>query len=204
MKNLALKDEVSTNIKMSITRDPRLRRSNVVLDSFHSCISNTSKELPRTPKMSLSKVISQPRVFFQKLKSRITFKQLKSFANAHSWGQLNKQMDMVNSNMELIDFTSIPECNLIDESFTIHLDPIKLQRVFSIFRFPDKMESILSKAMFKTFQIHFSSPEDSSHYLQNLFKEGKINPPYTEELNINKEDGNSSLCLKAQVSLPWM
>jgi len=56
--------------------------------------------------------------------------------------------------------------------------------------------------MFKTFQIHFSSPEYSSHYIQNLVQEGNINPLFIEELNINKEDGNSSLCLKAQVSLP--
>ena len=201
MNNPALKGEVSTN-KMLTTLNPRLRRSNVVLDSFHSGISNAPEKLPRTPKMSLSKIISQPRMFFHKLKGAISFKQIKSFAHTHSWRKLNKQMDMVNSDMKFIDFASMPECNLIDESLTIHLDPIKLQRVFSIFRFPDKMESILSKAMFKTFQIHFSSPEDSSHYLRNLFKEGKINPPYTEELNINKEDGNSSLCLKAQVSLP--
>jgi hypothetical protein len=66
------------------------------------------------------------------------------------------------------------------------------------------VERILSKAVAKTFQIHFLTPEDSSHYLQNLFKEGNINPLYIQELNINKGDGNSPLCLKAEVPLPWM
>ena len=201
MNNPALKGEVSTN-KMLTTFNPRLRRSNVVLDSIHSGVSNTSEELPGAPEMPLSKVISQPRMFFHKLKGAISLKQIKSLANTHSGRKLNKQMDMINSDMQFINLTSISSCCCPEDSLTIHLNPIKFHRIFSIFRFPDKMESILSKAMFKTFQIHFSSPEYSSHYIQNLVQEGNINPLFIEELNINKEYGNSSLCLKAQVSLP--
>ena len=189
---------------MLTTLNPRLRRSNVVLDSFHSGVSNTPEKLARAPEMSLSKVISQPRMFFHKLKGAISFKQIKSLAHTHGGGELNKQMDMVNSNMQFINLATISSSSCPENSLTIHLNPIKLHRVFSIFRSPDKMESILSKAMFKTFQIHFSSPEYSSHYIQNLVQEGNINPLLIEQLNINKEDGNSSLCLKAQVSLPWM
>jgi len=46
-----------------------------------------------------------------------------------------------------------------------------------------------------------------------IFKPHKNNISYSKselrnykilELNINKEDGNSSLCFKAEVSLPWM
>ena len=154
--------------------------------------------------MSFSEVLPQPRMLVQKLKGRISFKQLKSSANTHARRELDKQMHMVNSDVKLIDFTTLFDCNFVDKPFTIHLEPIKLKGVHCIFNFPDKMESILSEGMFKTFQIHFLSPEDSTNYLRNLFQEGTVYPLYTEELNINKEDGNSSLCLKAEVSLPWM
>jgi len=41
--------------------------------------------------------------------------------------------------------------------------------------------------------------------MKNPALNGEVHqPPYIEQLNINKEDGNSSLCLKAEVSLPWM
>jgi len=183
---------------------PRLRRSDVVFNSFSGGVSNAPKELSWTPKMSFSEVVPQPRMLMQELKGRIALKQLKSLTNTHCWRQLNKEMDMVNSNVELVDFTSISDCNFIDEPLTINFDSIKFKGVPSIFRFPDKMESILSEGVFKTLQIHFSSPEDSSNYLQNLVQEGNINPLSIEQLNINKEDGNSSLCLKAEVSLPWM
>jgi hypothetical protein len=189
---------------MLTTFNPWLRRSNVVVNRFNSCVSNTSKKFSRTPKMPFSEIFSQPGMLFQKPKSRSSLKQLKSPANAHCRWQLNKQVKMVDSNMEFVDFTPIFNCNLSDKPLTINSDSIKLKRVFGIFRFPDKMEGILPKAVAKTFQIHFSSPEDSSNYLQNLFQEGNINPLSIEQLNINKEDGNSSLCLKAEVSLPWM
>ena len=203
MKNPALKGEVSIN-KMLTTLNPRLRRTDVMFNSFSSCIPNTPKELPWTPKVSFSEVLPQPGVLSHKLKGTVSLKQLKSSANTHVRGKLNKQMHMVNSDVKLIDFTTLFDCNFVDKPFTIHLEPVKLKGVHCIFNFPDKMESILPEAMFKTFQIHFSSPEDSSNYLRNLFQEGNINPLHTEELNINKEDGNSSLCLKAEVSLPWM
>jgi len=154
--------------------------------------------------MSFCEILSQPRMFSQKFKGTVSFKQLKSSANTHARRKLNKQVDMVDSDVKLIDFTTLFDCNFMDEPFTIHLEPVKLKGVHRIFNFPDKMESILPEAVFKTFQIHFSSPEDSSNYLRNLFQEGKINPLSIEQLNINKEDGNSSLCLKAEVSLPWM
>jgi len=154
--------------------------------------------------MSFCEILSQPRMLSQKLKGTISFKQLKSSANTHARRKLNKQMYMVNSDVKLVDFTTLFDCNFMDKPFTIHLEPVKFKWVHRIFNFPDKMESILPEAVFKTFQIHFSSPEDSTNYLRNLIQEGTVYPLYTEELNINKEDGNSSLCLKAEVSLPWM
>ncbi len=160
MNYLALKGRGITNKnKMLTTINPRLRRSDVVLDSVHSCISNTPKEFSWTPEMSFSKVLSQPRMFLQKSKSRSALKQLKSSTNTYSSWQFNKQVDMVNSDVQFIDFTPIFHSHFSDESFTIHPDTIKLQCVFGILRFPNKMESILSEGMTPTLQIHFFTPQ---------------------------------------------
>jgi len=190
---------------------PRLGRFDVVSNSFTSCISNTPKEFSWTPEMSSSKMVSQPRMFSKKFKGRISFKQLKCLANTNCSRQFNKQVDMVNSNMQLINFEAMPASNLPYEKLTINPDKLKLEGVSCIFRFPDKMESILSEAVFKTFQIHFFTPklaqEDIAHAnFNNLVQEGSIHPldiNRNQELNF-MEDGNSSLCLKAQVSLPLM
>jgi hypothetical protein len=187
--------------------NPRLRRSNVVLNSFGSCISNTPKKLSRTPEMSISKMVSQPRMFFHQTKGTIAFKQLQSLADTHSNRHLNKEVDMVNSDVEFINFEPFSVGNLSQEKLAIHSKSIELEGIFGIFNFPDKMESILSEAVFKTFQIHFLSPQNIAHAKSgNLVQEGRIHPPdinKNQELNL-MEDGNSSLCLKAQVSLPWM
>lgn len=192
---------------MLTTFNPGLRRSNVVLDSFHSCIPNAPKEFSRTPEMSFWEISPQPRMFMQKFKGTVSFKQLESSANTHSWRNLDEQMDMVNSDVEFINFTPIPSSSCIEKSLTIHFKPIKLERIHSVFNFPDKMESILSESMAKTFQIHFFAPKTLARNkvhtkFVNLFHEGKINPLDIQELNINKEDGNSSLGSRAEVSLP--
>ena len=192
-----------------MTFDPRLRRTDVMLNSIHSCISNASKKLAWAPEMSFSKILSQPRMFLQKSKSRNSFKQLESSANTHGWRQLNKQMEMVNSNVNLINLTAILNGCLFDKPFTINPDSIKFEGVFSIFGFPDKMESILSERVFPTFQIHFFSPSNQARNIVltkfvNLVHEGNFYPFYTNQLTeLNTtEDGNSSLCFKAEVSLP--
>src|SRR3989344_4843769 len=66
MNNPALKGEVSIDkmLKNKLT-NPRLRRSNVVLDGFSSCISYAAKEFSRTPEMSASKMVSQPGILVQ-------------------------------------------------------------------------------------------------------------------------------------------
>jgi len=39
----------------------------------------------------------------------------------------------------------------------------------------------------------------------NLVQEGGLDPSWTiDSQNLNLVEGNSSLCLKAEVSLPWM
>jgi hypothetical protein len=69
------------------------------------------------------------------------------------------------------------------------------------------MESILSEGMFKTLQIHFLTPKYSSHYIHNLVSgaqhQSLSNINKLQELNL-VEEGNSSLGLKAEVSLPLM
>ena len=206
MNNPALKREVSKNKKMLKLTNPRLRRLNVVVNSFHSCVSDATKELSRTPEMSVSEMSSKPRMFFEKFKGAIAFKQLKSFTNTHGCGKLNKQVDVVSSNVQLIDFTLFPKSNLSNKKLTIHSEPIKFKGIHCIFNFPDKMESILSKAMFPRFQIHFLSPEHSSNYVHRFISEGLVSRPsvtnHSEVLNF--EGGDSSPSINARVSSPWM
>ena len=194
---------------MLTTINPGPRRSNVVLNSFHSCISNTPKEFSWTPEMSFSEIVSQPRMLLHQSESRIALKQLQGFAYRHCWRQFNKQMDMVNTNLQFLNFTSMFQGNLSDKSLAVNSDAIELERVHGILAFPDKMEGILSKAMFKILQIHFFAPEsaqESIAHANSMFNSrGSTEPLYTTNLSeLNIEDGNSSPCLKAGVSLPWM
>ena len=210
MKDPALKGEVSLTKKMLKLTNPRLRRLNVVVNSFGSCVADTSKEFSRAPEVSVSKMVSKPRMFFEKLKSTIAFKQLQGFANTHGRGKLDKQVDMVNTDIEFINFEPFSVSNLPQEKLTIHPQTIELEGIFSIFNFPDKMESILSKAMFSGFQIHFSSPKpagDSAHANLNVyFEEPSIQAlpnSKTKELNF-EVNSDSSPSLKTWVSSLWM
>ena len=185
--------------------NPRLRRSNVMLNSFGSCISDAPKEFSWTPEMSTFEMVSKPRMFLHQLESTVTFKQLQSFADTNSNWHLNKEMDMVNSDMEFINFEPFSVSNLSQKKLAIHFKPIKLKGIFSIFNFPDKMESILSKAVFSRFQIHFLSPEHSSNYIQ--FNSGGLVSRPSDSIHseiLNFEDGDSSQNLKVWVSSPWM
>jgi len=195
---------------MSTQIIPRLGRTDIVVNSFGSCVSNTSEKSSWTPKVSFSEIIPQPRMFLHQLKSTVAFEQLQCFADRYCWRQFNKQMDMVNSDAKLVNLTSMFQGNFSNKSFTIDFNSKKFKWVPSILGFPDKMESILSEGMFKTFQIHFFAPklaqENIAHAkFVNLVHEGNINPRYINEFQeLNIEDGNSSHCLKAGVSLPLM
>jgi len=186
-------------------RNPRLRRINVVSDSFASCVSDAAKEFSWAPEVSMPKMSSEPGMLLQKHKGRISFKQLQSFADTHSDGHLNKEMDVINSDVKFINLKSFSVSNLSDEELAIHFNPIKLHRVHSIFTFPDKMESILSKAMISAFQIHFLTPK-IAHANFDLFSGGlESSPSDSTHLEIlNFEGGDSSPGLKAWVSSPRM
>lgn len=190
--------------------NPRLRRSNVVLNSFSSCIPDAAEEFSWTPEMPISKMVSKPRMFLHQLESTVAFKQLQSFADTHSNRHLNEEMDMINSNAEFINFEPFSVGNLSQEKLTIHFESVKLERIFSIFNFPDKMESILSEAVFSGFQIHFLSPKsagDKAHANFDVyFEEPSIQALpniQTKELNLMR-DGDSSPNLKVWVSSPLM
>lgn len=204
MKNPALKGEVSINKMLKLT-NPGLRRSDVVSNSFSGCIPDAAEELSRTPEVSFSKIVSKPGMFLQKFKGAISFEQLKSLANTHRDRHLNKEVDVINSDLKLINLKPFSVSYLPDEKLTIHPNPVELHGVFSIFTFPHKVESVLPEGMFSTFQIHFSSPEHSSNYVHHLISGGlESSPSSIQKIKFYKEGGNSSLGLKAEVSLPRM
>jgi len=209
MNNPALKGEVS-NKKMLSQISPRLRRNNVMFHSFGSCVTDAPEKLSRAPEMSFGKILPQPRMFVQKFKPTVTFEQLQCSANTHRRGQLDEKMDMVNSDVQLVDFASISPSSCVEDSLAILPDTEELHRIFGIFRFPDKMESILSERMFSGFQIHFFPPANSTRNpahakFANLVSRGAVAPlDINNSKELNFEDGNSSLGFKAKVSLPLM
>jgi hypothetical protein len=152
--------------------------------------------------MPVSKMVPKPFMFFKKFKGSVAFKKLEGFANTHSWGKLNKQVDVINPNIEFINFNPSSISNLSSEKLTLHPKPNKLKGVSCIFNFPDKMEGILSKAMFSRCQIHFSSPKPAHANLKVYFEEPSIQAlpnTQTKELNFMEHD-DSSQNLKVWVS----
>ena len=183
---------------------------NVVLNSFHGCVTNTSKEFSWAPKVSFSKISSQPRMFSHQSESTISFKQLQCSRNTHCWRQFNKQMHMIFSNMQFIDSAFIPFSSFFDKSFTIDFHDFKFKWVPSILGFPHEVESILPEGMAKTCKIHFFTPcldiENKAHAKRDLIQEGSIYPLNIQRLTeLNYlGDGDSSFGLKAEVSSPCM
>ena len=191
--------------------EPRLGRADIVVNSFHSRVSNTSEEFSRAPEMSFSEIISQPRMLLQNSKSRIAFEQLQCSADRHCRRQFNKQMDMVNSDMKLVNFTSMLFCDLSQKNFTINFNSTKFKRIPRVFWLPHEVESILPEGMTKGLQIHFFPPESAvrnkAHANSKLVcREGNISPLCNNQSfqEYKMEDGDSSLCLKAEVSSPFM
>ena len=188
---------------MQSQRNPRLRRIDVVSNSFAGCVADATEEFSRTPEMSFSEIISQPGMLLQQTESTVTFEKLKRPANTHSGGHLNKQVDVVNSDVEFINLKPFSVSNLPDEEFTIHSDSVKFHGISGIFAFPYEVESILSEAMLSRFQIHFSSP--IAHANIGLVSRGLVSSPSDiQEIKFYKEGGNSSVGLKTEVSLPQM
>jgi hypothetical protein len=201
----SLKGEVSNNKnKMSNRINPRLRRTDVVLNSITSCVSNTSKELSRTPEMPFSKMPSQPRMLMQKFKGCDTFKQLECFANTHGGRHFNEKVDVVNSNMQFVDAESIFFSNFADEPFAISSNANKLHRIFGIFGFPNEMESVLSESMSCTSQVHFFTPPNSMFGKFNSQRKETEPFIFNQKKELNQRMAIPLSASKAEVSLPWM
>jgi len=190
---------------------PGLGRADVMLNSFGSCISNASEKLSGAPKMPMGKVVSQPRMLLHESESRISFEQLQCFANTHGWRQLNKQMHMVDSDVQFVNLASIPNCNFADESFAVNSNPIKLEGIHCIFGLPNQMESILPEGMAETLQIHFFAPKVKAskkahaNFVKFSSRGSTSEPLYANKLKeLNFWGGNSSIGLKAEVPLPQM
>ncbi len=185
--------------------NPRLRRVDVVSNGFSGCISDATKEFSWTPEMSFSEIVSQPRMLLQQTESTVTFEKLKGFANTHRWRQLDEKMDVVNSDVNLVDFTSFAISNFSNKELTVHSNSIELHGVSGVLAFPHEVESILSKAMFSSFQIHFRSPK-IAHANFDLVSEGLESNPSSSRIHkqLNFEDGDSSQNLKVWVSSPEM
>ena len=175
---------------MSTHINPRLSRIDVVLNSLTGCISDAAKEFSWTPKMSFCEISSQPRMFAQKFKGRTSFKQLQRLADTHCRGQLNKQMDMVSSDMKLINFTSILSSGLADKPFAVNSDSIELEGIHGVFAFPHEVECILPEGMLETLQIHFFPPESAVRnkaHANSIFCRGLISSPlHAQENKLDK------------------
>ena len=196
---------------MASQRNPRLRRVDVVVNSFAGCVSNAPEELSWTPEVSFPEIPSHPVMSFQKFKSGIALKQLKCFTNTHGGWHLNEKMHVVNSDVQFIDNKPMSFSDFTDKKLTVNSYTLELKRVPCIFGLPHKVEGILPEGMFSTSQIHFFPPVKPTRNLAhanftNLFARGSKSEPLPinqfKELNIG--DGNSSLSFKAEVSLPLM
>ena len=163
------------------------------------------------PKVPLPKMVSKPRMFLHQPECTVSFEQLQSLADTHRRRKFNEQVDMVNSDMQLINFASLSVSNLPQKKLTIHFQPIKLEWVSCIFNFPHEVECILPEAMLPGFQFHFLSPKSATRKrahanLKVYFEEPSIQAlpnSQTKELNL-MENGDSSQNLKVWVSSPWM
>lgn len=192
---------------MSIHKKPGLGRTDVVFNSFASCISHAPEELSRAPEMPFGEIISQPRMLLHEIEGRVSFKQLESSAYRHCWRKLNKQMHMVNCNAELVDSASVLNCDFSDKPLAICLDPIKLEWIPGVFWLPHEVEGILTEAMAETLQIHFYTPANIAHANSTLVQEAQHQSLFyidnLPELNIN--GGWQFLpAMNGWVSLPCM
>jgi len=160
-----------------------------------------NKEFVRIPKVLFSKMISEPRMFFKKFKGCVAFKWSESFANTNNGEKANKDEDIVNNNRKFINFESFSISKLSQKELAIHPETIEFEGAFSIFNFPSKTESILSKAMFSGFQIHFSSLKPTYANLNIYFKKPNIQIlPNSKTKELNFYGGTISPCVKARVS----
>jgi len=76
----------------------------VGLNYVSSYVADGAEKLSRTPKMSLSKMFTQPRMLAKEFVGTSAFKQLKCFGDAHGRGQADKHVDVVWFNLKFVNF----------------------------------------------------------------------------------------------------
>src|SRR3989344_1982728 len=189
---------------MSTQINPRLRRTDVVLNSFARRISNTSEELSRTPEMPFPKMLSQPWMLVQKFKGCNSFKQLECFTNTHGGRHFNEKVDVINSDMQFVDAESIFFSNFADKPFTISPNANELHRISGIFGFPNEMESILPESMSCTSQVHFFTPPNLMFGKFNSQEKEIESFIFNQHRELNSRMAIPLSASKAEVSLPLM
>ena len=189
---------------MSTQINPRLRRTDVVLNSFARCVSHTSEELSRTPEMPFPKMLSQPWILVQKFKGCNTLKQLECFTNTHGGRHFNEKVDVINSDMQFVDAESIFFSNFVDEPFTISPYANELHWISGILGFPNEMESVLSKSMSCTSQVHFFTPQNLMFGKSNSQEKRTKSFMFNQLTELNSRMAIPLSASKAEVSLPLM
>ncbi len=116
----------------------------VSLDYLRGNVPYRTKKLTRTPKMPFSKMLTQPRMLPKKFVGTTSFKQLKSLGNTHSGSYLDKQMDMVRLDLELVDFHVPLLGNFSQKLFAMLSNCLKPKWVSRVLGLPHKMVSVLT------------------------------------------------------------
>ena len=130
----------------------------VSLDYLGGNIPYRTEKLTRTPKMSFSKMLTQPRMLTKKLVGTTTFKQLKGFANAHSRPYLNKHVNMVWLNLKFVNFHVPLLSGFAKKLFAMFSNDLKFKWIFRVFRLPHKVVRVLSytvSVVVKSFHFMF-------------------------------------------------
>ena len=131
----------------------------VGLDNLRGNVPHRAEKLARTPEVSFSKMLAQPRMLAKKFVRTTAFKQLKSFTNGHSRRYSDKHVDMIRLNLKFVDFYAIIMSYFAQKLVAMVPNCLKLKWVLRIFRFPYKMVSILSNAMSMVVKsFHFMIP----------------------------------------------
>ena len=164
MNNPALKGEVSIVRKMGKRNLFRKMPSmmavvDVGLDNIRGNVPYRTEKLARTPEVSFSKMLAQPRMLAKKFVRTAAFKQLKSFTNSHSRRYSYKHVDMIRFNLKFKDFHAFVMSYFTQKLVAMVPDYLKFKWVLRVFRFPYKMVSILSNAVSMVVKsFHFMIP----------------------------------------------
>ncbi len=194
--------------KLIIRQTPAsLAARNVALDNIPTYVAYGAKKFSSTPKPG--HVFGQVREVSSQNTRRNSLKKLQSLANRHTRRTLNKQMDMIRQDLQLVNHKTIPNSHKAQSAFT-NLPEVKVfEQRPRLVRLPNQMVSILTNRMLKTSQIqlHFRclhatkniahANRNTNNACANFVAHAFI--INNERKNYRRKDG-SSLMLKHEVS----